>query len=372
MKSYDEIANSIFERRDVYIAKQKKKKRIILAVAIPSLFCCFVLVLSFGLLKSDFFNNISKKSSETAAVDSSSNNNSSAEIIVPSEPSNSDSHQNEDSTDGNNSSEDAFSQEENDSSSSPYIDSPSQGSDYVFSDPFEEVPSEPFEDTPSNDIPISDTDYFIDSFDKINFYSAKKIISENSLFPFDMRNYGYSKTPIFLNNSYTEYPIDRNKIFTTTMVTYFTIVINSERGFLAQKLGGTGLVEVVVTENDLEDMGRMITFKRGENYYSCFSNSYHYDTLTKETRIDFSSHKYIDGFNIVKDLSQENYKFTVTYEGSKVIGFSCSPFKSTPSEYIPDDITFIEDLCIVLYTKQTFTIDELEVFFKNENEGDAI
>jgi len=33
-----------------------------------------------------------------------------------------------------------------------------------------------------------------------------------------------------------------------------------------------------------------------------------------------------------------------------------------------DDVTFIEDVCVVFYTKQTFTIDELEVYFKNENE----
>jgi len=245
------------------------------------------------------------------------------------------------------------------------------------SNPYEDNSSVTSDDTSSNIVssepPVTENNYFIDSIDKINFYSAKKIISEKSLFPKGM-NYKNNYTPniISLNNEYVEYPIDRNKVFTTTMVTYFTVELKNEKGFLAQKLGGTGLVEVVVTKNNIDDVGELITFKREDRYYTCLRNGGGYDTDTNITNSEFSSHKYIDGFNIVKNKLQYNFKFTVYYEGSKVIGFECAPFGNTSFEYRTDSVTFIEDFCVVLYTKQTFTIDELEVYFKNESEEEAL
>ena len=140
-----------------------------------------------------------------------------------------------------------------------------------------------------------------------------------------------------------------------------------KKGFLAQKLGGTGTVEVVVTENDIEDMGQMITFKRDDEYYTCFMNRQDNDLDSGKVNREFSSHKYIDGFHIVKNFEQENYTFTVRYDGSRVVGFDSAIFGGVPQIYAVDDVTFIEDFCVVLYTKQTFTIDELEVYFKNEN-----
>lgn len=339
MKSYDEIANNIFKRRDEYIENQKRKKRFIIITVTPVLCCCIVLITSAGLWKSGLFSN-------NIPVSDGSQNVS-----------------------------------DNNSSSNPPNNSSSQGGftadNSTPSTPDDKTPSEPSDDTSSNDTPsnppVIETNYSIDSIDKINFYSAKKIISENSLFPIGMSNNVFSSPKIImLNNTYTENPIDRNKVFTSTMVTYFTIELNDEKGFLAQKLGGTGLVEVVVTENDIEDMGQMITFKRDEKYYTCFANGGDYDPDSNKSSSEFSSHKYIVGFNIVKNLEQENYKFTVHYDGSKVVGFECAPFHSIPTNYVTDDVTFIEDFCVVIYAKQTFTIDELELYFKNGNEGEFL
>lgn len=55
-------------------------------------------------------------------------------------------------------------------------------------------------------------------------------------------------------------------LFEITMAAYFNIKLNNPNGFLAQKLGGTGKVEVAITKNNFKDL---ITFKRGEKYYSC-------------------------------------------------------------------------------------------------------
>ncbi|MBR2921951.1 MAG: hypothetical protein IKC10_01375 [Alphaproteobacteria bacterium] len=354
MKSYDEIANSVFERRNKYIAAQKKKKRIIVSIVVPALCCCIVIITSFGLWKSGFF------SSNIPVTDNSQsmpgNSNDSSDKNDPSSTTNSN-YSSQDKDQSNNSSQGGF---------IPNNSTPSN--------PDENPPSTSSEETPSTFVPpVTEANYNIDSIDKINFYSAKKIISENSFFPLGMRNSRFSAPKmISLNNIYTENPIDRNKIFTTTMVTYFTIELNDEKGFLAQKLGGTGLVEVVVTQNDIDDLGKMITFKRADKYYTCLANGGDYDPDTNNRSHEFSSHKYIDGFNIIKNLEQENYKFTVHYEGSKVTGFECAPFRSVPENYAVDDVTFIEDFCVVLYTKQTFTIDELEVFLKNEKEEESL
>lgn len=358
MKNYDEIANSVFERREKYIAKQKRKKQIIIGIITPVICCCVVIIACFGLWKSENF------SRNIPVIDIDNPQNVSDNSFADENSSN---------TTSSSSSQDKYSSGDSSSSS---LQSGFLSGHSATSRPGVENPSTSSDDTPSTVVPsvppVTQTNYNIDSIDKINFYSAKKIISENSLLPIGMSNNAISSQKIFLDNIYTENPIDRNKIFTTSMVTYFTIRLNDENGFLAQKLGGTGLVEVVVTQNDIDDLGQMITFKREDKYYTCFANGGNYDADLKKSSHEFSSHKYIDGFNIVKNLEQENYKFTVHYDGSKVIGFECAPFQSVPAAYAIDDVTFIEDFCVVLYIKQTFTIDELEVFFKNENEGEVL
>lgn len=348
MKSYDEIANSVFERREKYIANKKRNKRIILSIVTPTL-CCIVLITSFGFLNGGFFSN-------NIPVKNSSDSNSSTQ--------------------------------DNISSTKPLDDTSSQGD--VISDnsssihSYDKTPSKPSDNTSSKHSdesggntanvlsPDCGKNYFIDSIDKINFYSAKKIISDNSLSPMGLGvNNSRTQKIHLLNNNYTKYTIDRSKVFTTTSVTYFTIELNDKKGFLAKKLGGTGLVEVVITENNIDDLGQMITFKRGKNYYTCLKNGGDYDPDSNKSSHEFSSHKFVKGFYVIKNLEQENYKFTVHYDGSKVTGFECAPFDSVPTKYAVDDVTFIEDFCVVLYTKQTFTIDELEIYFKNDDEMDS-
>ena len=79
MKSYDEIANSIFERRDKYIENQRKK-RIIVSI-VTSVTCCgIVLIAGFGLWISGIYgNNIpvidnSQNVSDNSSSDDTSSN----------------------------------------------------------------------------------------------------------------------------------------------------------------------------------------------------------------------------------------------------------------------------------------------------------
>ena len=314
MKRYDEIAKRIFERRNKYIEKRKKKKKIIISTVSTCLCCCIVLTIGLVIFKGGIVSNNVPQQNSSGHSDNNSFGNSSQETDASS----------------------AESEIQND-----------------------ELPTQ--------------NDYFIDSIDKINFYSAKKIVDEKSLLPVSIKTKNSpSANVVFLSNNVVTYPFDRNKVFTVTMVTYFTVELKDENGFLAQKLGGTGLVEVVVTQNDLDVMGYMITFKKGDKYYSCLMNGASYDPASHKTEREFSTHKYIDGFNLVKNKEQENYTFIVHYEGSKVVGFECDIFNEVPLKNNVDEITFVDDRCVVIFTKQYFTVDQLEAYIKNENMGDLL
>jgi len=361
MKNYKEVADAVFKRRDEYVAKQKKKRKTVITT-LASLFCaCIVLTIGFGMWQSGFLkdkiphteglhntpadndNNTSKSNSKTRETDGTTTppnttTNLSHSTTAPS----------------------------NSTTKRP------EGEPTVSTTPSNSVTSKPSAGFSSQNVTttssVTKRGVVIDSIDKMNFYSVKKIISENALLPIGAgaKSFSALNTPL-LSNGYYEYPIDRNKVFTTTLVIYFTIELNNENGFLAQKLGGTGLVEVVVTQNNIDDMGLMITFKREDVYYTCFANTVHHEPNTNKMTVDFSTHKYVEGFSIIKNLEQENYEFIVHCEGVEVVGLEVQASNNTSSQYAVDDITFIEDFCVVLFTRQTFTIDQLETYFKRED-----
>ncbi len=207
----------------------------------------------------------------------------------------------------------------------------------------------------------------INSLDKLNFYAVKKAIAENGVVLLSNSAQKPKVATLANNRSFrllnlansTATNINANSTFTITMYSYFTITLNDTRGFLAQKLGGTGSVEVVISRNNFNNM---ITFKKGERYYSCFQTS-----LT-EKAMSFSSHKYVSGYKLVENYEQENYEFTVYFEGDKVIGMNCGRFKEGSNyKYTADDITFNDNFCIVVHKKQSFTAEQLEDLFASNN-----
>jgi len=215
----------------------------------------------------------------------------------------------------------------------------------------------------------------IKSLDEVNFYAAKKILSDRSLLPLsNTLSPSQVKTVILNEGEVYCYKIDKNTKITVSMITYFTVNLSNEKGFLAQKLGGTGLVEVVITANSLDNM---ITFKRGENYYSCLWDSVNYtgDGSNITMSMSFSTHKYIEGFNLIKNFEQESFQFYIFFEGSKVVRIECECYNNvTQSQYFPDEITLTNDGCIVMFVNESLTIDQLEGFvikngFEKENKA---
>jgi hypothetical protein len=361
MKSYTEIANSVFERRDLYIKNKKRQKRIIISTITPTISCYVILVVSLALFNKDIFYNKTPIFNESQ---SSSHNTNHDSIFIGSHDS---------STSSNNSSQNNNS-ESNSSNNSSSQNSSTNDESTPSNKPSEEASSSPSNDA-SNDTssvpPVVETDYFLDSIGKINFYLAKKAIMENSYSHTPTSNVLGNPNPLLLSKI-NRYPIDRDKVFTTKMITYFTININSKYGFLAQNLGGNGLVEVVVIENDIENLGPMITFRKN-NFYKTFlmESEYKEPNSNKVIRV-FNTKRSIDRFDIYENLERENLIFTVRYNGLKVVGFECESDQKGEVWASNDDVTLIEDNCFVLYSEQTFTISELEAYFKNRAKGELI
>lgn len=157
------------------------------------------------------------------------------------------------------------------------------------------------------------------------------------------------------------YKFGANEVFTVTKVIYFNVNIKNENGFLASVIG-TGKTEVVITENSLENM---ITFRNvvSGKYYSCLANG------GGPTRMDFSTHKYIEGFCIVKNVSQENYSFDITLDKGLVNGISCRRNIGESGEgepkYIPDELEWIEGSSRTSSVRGSFTVSELEAYYSS-------
>ncbi len=206
----------------------------------------------------------------------------------------------------------------------------------------------------------------INSLDALNFYAVKKALAGNDTTLLSstkgskattMSNVKTRTASNLINLNTTS--IDKNSTFTITMYSYFTVTLSDTNGFLARKLGGTGSVEVVITRNNFSNM---ITFKKGERYYSCL------ETSSNDNAMSFSSHKYVDGYNLVENVEAENYEFVVYFEGDRVIGVNCGRFSDGENfKYSVDEIKFNDNFSFIVHKKQSFSASQLEQLFATNN-----
>lgn len=236
------------------------------------------------------------------------------------------------------------------------------------------------ESTSSENTQSESTVAFISSIDKLNFYAGKAVIEQ---FKIELLS-GKTKTsaspisvkpsnPVIFNLSDNRDwgNINEDTVYRVKSATYFTLELKEKNGFLAKKLGGTGVIEVVITENNINDM---ITFKRGEKFFSCLKTGtieHDYADLKTKTLL-FSTYRYVDGMYIVKDYEGQNFQFEVTYDrfttGKKVIGFDCSYYNGTKPG-ITDvgllDVTALYgESYLVTNVNIGFTVEQLEKKFQ--------
>ena len=200
----------------------------------------------------------------------------------------------------------------------------------------------------------------ITSIDMLNYYTAMKVLADGIISDvgYDKPLYAEGEHPSADTPKVYDYAFDPNETFTVTRAIFFQIEIRNEEGFLASKIG-TGIADVVITENSLEPM---ITFKNGDRYYSCCEN----------TRLDngklYSTHKYIDGFYIVKNSEQENYSFSVLYDNFNLDyrnvsadSVICDSYQNGGSS--PDGEMPVVGMTRISDASGSFTVSELERYF---------
>lgn len=156
------------------------------------------------------------------------------------------------------------------------------------------------------------------------------------------------------------YALDPNEPFFINKVSMFQIELTDEKGFLASKLG-LGIVDVVITEDCIWG-DSLITFRKGENFFSCLSNGWSLDRETYGWRWDFSTHKYVEGFNIVKNFEQENHAFYIDMNAQgQAFQFLCQGTQN--GGYHPDQNVKVVSSTVISNEGRSFTVAELEDYF---------
>lgn len=154
------------------------------------------------------------------------------------------------------------------------------------------------------------------------------------------------------------YTFDPDSIFYVTRVMFFQIELTNPDGFLASRVG-CGTVDVVITNNSIGDM---ITFKNGDRFYSCLVNG------QGQQYMEFSTHIYIEGFAVVKNLDPESYRFTVTFDKNQftdtpqVTGLEVAPFDAGSR---PDGPAQVVSQTHMKQMLAVFNVKQLEAYFKN-------
>ena len=160
------------------------------------------------------------------------------------------------------------------------------------------------------------------------------------------------------------YELDPNEPFFINKVSMFQIELTDENGFLASKLG-LGTVDVVITEDCIWG-DSLITFRNGEKFFSCLSNGWSLNGETKGWLWDFSTHKYVEGFNIVKNFEQENYAFYIDMNAEgQAFAFECREAQN--GGYRADQNVKVVSSTAISNQGGSFTIAGLEGYFNNDS-----
>ena len=239
----------------------------------------------------------------------------------------------------------------------------------------------------------------INSIDKLNYYSAIRVLdgeTKSKSTSFTTSNYKISSLTTYgedeeIPSDSTEtnnpemptdssenqedvlipgvifYELSPDDVFSFEKVSKFTIELTDENGFLASKLG-IGVVEVVVTENCIWG-DSLITFRNGDRFYSCLTNGYSYNHNTGGCTWQFSTHKFVEGFYIVKNIVDENYSFNVEMDAEgQVIAFVCRGFKVGGAR-ADKNVKVISSTNISI-DGAAYTLSELDAYFKNKKQNE--
>ena len=158
------------------------------------------------------------------------------------------------------------------------------------------------------------------------------------------------------------YQLKPNQPFNMKKVNMFQIELTDENGFLASKLG-LGLVDVVISENCIWG-DSLITFRNGDQFFSCLTNGRRLNTKTGGQQWNFSTHKYVEGFNVVKNFQQENYAFYIDADAEgQIFAFECR-VSQNGGDRVDQNVRIVSATRISTQGG-TITVAELEDYFNN-------
>ena len=162
-----------------------------------------------------------------------------------------------------------------------------------------------------------------------------------------------SRPPVIGEDIYY-YEMEPDQPFFINKVSMFQIELTDENGFLASKLG-LGIVDVAILEDCIWGEN-MITFRNGDNFYSCLSDG------GGVQRKEFSTHKYVEGFYIVKNIAQENYGFYIDLdEAGQAIAFECGE-RENGGNRVDRNVKIVSST-VISEESSSFTVAELEDYF---------
>ena len=122
-------------------------------------------------------------------------------------------------------------------------------------------------------------------------------------------------------------------------------------------------MDVVITEDCIWG-DSLITFRKGDKFYSCLSNGWHSNRDTGGWQWDFSTHKYVEGFYIVKNFEQENHAFYIDMDAAgQAVAFQCRGAQN--GGYRPDQNVQIVSSTEISNESRSFTVAELEEYFNS-------
>lgn len=220
---------------------------------------------------------------------------------------------------------------------------------------------------PPTYLAFDDAEGAADSIDCLNYYAARMALSAAEdgayaglhLHPRSIAPLSAESGGNVLDDAFGEdlilYGIGRDEEFSVTRTVLFRAVLKNESGFLASRLG-TGEIEVVLTENSLEPM---VTFRRGNRFYSCLLNG------TTEDSVIFSTHKYVEGFSLVKNFEASSFTFEISFEGGYATDVVCRYFKSGDlfPLYAEDEVEVLHGSTYVSERSYTLTAEALSAYF---------
>ena len=133
------------------------------------------------------------------------------------------------------------------------------------------------------------------------------------------------------------YPISLSEEYTFSKFVYFEFD-SSNCSFLEERIGN-GHIRGLTLHMSIFDED-MLILKNGEHYYSCLCNGTYHDSVNQKWSISFSAHKTIEGFDVIKDLTNMRYVTLETTNGNDFSAFSNINFEGEIFQIDPDTVHY--------------------------------